>query len=169
MAPGSEVGGVSSERSWPSLGSVHSTDSMASGVTPSALAWWVTSGEVSSSAWELATASTRTSASSASSSSPTGCCCCFFSSCWLMWWRMPAPRASPSTLTTVVVRSLHTGEKEGHKVGLRFSTLPLTGQEWHCTAQFWKRLNSSWKTQMQDSPEALKPKITAAHKKASAC
>lgn len=82
---------------------VHRTDSMASGVAPKALVWCVTSGEVSSSAWTLATASTRTSANSPS------CCCCscrFFISCWLMWWRIPAPRASPSTFTTVVVRSL---------------------------------------------------------------
>ena len=83
---------------------VHRTDSMASGMAAEALVWCVTSGEVSSSAWTLATASTRTSASSPS------CCCSrsrfFFISCWLMWWRIPAPRASPSTFTTVVVRSL---------------------------------------------------------------
>lgn len=84
---------------------VHRTDSMASGMAAEALVWCVTSGEVSSSAWTLATASTRTSASS-----PSCCCCCsrfFFISCWLMWWRIPAPRASPSTFTTVVVRSLY--------------------------------------------------------------
>lgn len=77
---------------------------MASGTAPESLLWCVTSGEVSPSAWALATASTHTWSSSC-------CCsfslsCCFLISSWLMWCRIPAPSASPSTFTTVVVRSL---------------------------------------------------------------
>ena len=33
-------------------------------------------------------------------------CSPLFIAFWFRWWRMPAPRASPSTFTTVVVRSL---------------------------------------------------------------